>query len=524
MLGNTEPRIFTPPLRELTPETSLGFAVVDFAREMLGINLLPWEEWFFVHALEITGDASKWRFRFRKVVVMVARQNGKTMMSAVLAAYFICVLQAKRVLGTSLNLGASKEVWELFNSYIDGSPELSAEVIKHSLVNGQEGTKFTGDRKYRIASVTGSGKDKGGRGQGNDLVLLDELREHKTWQAWRATTKSTNARPHGMVFCFTNAGGQDSVVLKQLRVNAHRRLGDPDGIVSAIADKLPPIPDGIELDDTLGWFEWSAAPERGIYDVDGWCEANPSLGYGFLDERTILSDAQSDDEVGFRTEDLCQFVEAIVAKPFPGKSWELGTDSRSEIPMSAKVFFGIDISADRTITSIAACGLRSDGAWHVEVVENGIGTDWAVQWLADRADASNPLPLAWQANGAPVSSIGDRLSSMPGIDAHPLKGAELTGACGRFYDSVSACDQGTGSDVACVFHRPQPVLDMAAKVAVEKKVGDGGKVWDRRESAVDISPLMACAMAFGLATSDHEEEVTIPPSAYDDGHDMLFFT
>jgi hypothetical protein len=33
--GRVEPRIFTPPLRELTPETSYGFAVIEFARDVL---------------------------------------------------------------------------------------------------------------------------------------------------------------------------------------------------------------------------------------------------------------------------------------------------------------------------------------------------------------------------------------------------------------------------------------------------------------------------------------------------------
>ena len=35
MLGSTEPRIWTPPLRELTEETSLGFAVIKFATDVL---------------------------------------------------------------------------------------------------------------------------------------------------------------------------------------------------------------------------------------------------------------------------------------------------------------------------------------------------------------------------------------------------------------------------------------------------------------------------------------------------------
>ena len=53
LVGSEEPRIFTPPLRELTPETSLGFSVVEFAEEVLEIQLLPWQRWFLIHALEL---------------------------------------------------------------------------------------------------------------------------------------------------------------------------------------------------------------------------------------------------------------------------------------------------------------------------------------------------------------------------------------------------------------------------------------------------------------------------------------
>jgi hypothetical protein len=70
--GSTEPRIYTPPLRPLTPETSLGFEVVDFAREVLGVTLYPWQEWLLIHALELREDG---RYRFRRIIVLVARQN-----------------------------------------------------------------------------------------------------------------------------------------------------------------------------------------------------------------------------------------------------------------------------------------------------------------------------------------------------------------------------------------------------------------------------------------------------------------
>ena len=55
LLGHEAPRIYTPPLRELTPDTSLGFEMCDFA-EALGFRLVPWERWLLVHAFEIIGD------------------------------------------------------------------------------------------------------------------------------------------------------------------------------------------------------------------------------------------------------------------------------------------------------------------------------------------------------------------------------------------------------------------------------------------------------------------------------------
>lgn len=53
--GKTEPRLWTPPLRKLTQETSLGFAFCSFC-DALGVTLLPWQKWLAVHALEIVHE------------------------------------------------------------------------------------------------------------------------------------------------------------------------------------------------------------------------------------------------------------------------------------------------------------------------------------------------------------------------------------------------------------------------------------------------------------------------------------
>ena len=134
LLGSEEPRIFTPPLRELTPETSYGFSVIDFAENVLGISLFPWEEWFFVHALEANPDGS---FRFRRIVLLVARQNGKSTMAQVLALWALFVLGVGLVLGTAQSLDTSEETWAGAVQMAEECPELAEGVERIVRVNGR---------------------------------------------------------------------------------------------------------------------------------------------------------------------------------------------------------------------------------------------------------------------------------------------------------------------------------------------------------------------------------------------------
>lgn len=109
VLGSTEPRLWTPPLRELTPETSYGFDVNRFARNQLRHPLYPWQEWLTIHAGELLPDG---RPRFRIVIVLVARQNGKTEVLVVLCLYWQFIEAVPLILGTSTKLDYARESWQ----------------------------------------------------------------------------------------------------------------------------------------------------------------------------------------------------------------------------------------------------------------------------------------------------------------------------------------------------------------------------------------------------------------------------
>ncbi len=506
--GHTEPRVYTPPLRVLTPETSLGFALADFCKRVLKQPLLPWQEWLAIHALELVDGG---RFRYRTVVALVGRQNGKTLLTKALALFFLYKLHAQMVIGTAQNLDTSTASWNAAVTDIEENDLLRREFSRTLRGAGNRVLELTGNRTYKVASAT----RKSGRGLSADLVLMDELREHTDWESWGAVTKTTMAKPGALVWCISNAGDAKSVVLRHLRTQAHALLGDPDGIAADL-ELLP----GDSLDTTtLGFFEWSAEPDCLTSDREAWAAANPSLGYGFMTEGSLLSAQKTDPEDVFRTECLCQWVTARVARPFPDGSWEAGTDKASYMARDGERFFGLDVSSDRKNTSLAVCGMRNDRTWHVEVIQSRQGIGWAMDWLRSRA-AAKPVKLAVQGRGAPVSSYLADLSAIDGLELVAVEGRDLGAYCGRFYDGVAACTD--DSDAVPIHHRPQPILDDAAAVAQKRGAGDSAWLWDRQSSGVDIAPLVACTMAFGLATMGRTEtRTTTYSTAYTEDRGLI---
>ena len=499
LYGKETPRIYTPPLRELTPETSYGYSVIEFAETCLDFHPFPWERWFYIHALECLDDGS---FRFRIILLLVARQNGKSTVAQVLVLWAMFVLGVLLILGTAQNLDTSEETWEGAVNLVEESEQLAPLLDKVVRVNGKKELRVDGGHRYKVAAAT----RRGGRGKTGDVVLMDELREHLTWEAWGAVTKTTNARPDALILCMSNAGDAYSVVLRHLRYKAHMALGDPDGWCASVGDMGGGGDDGDEEDDSLGIFEWSAPPGCSKWDRGGWAQANPSLGYT-ITERVLASSAATDAERIFRTECLCQWVETIREEPFPEGAWDAGMDNEAHAAEGSELAFGIDVSGDRTHTSVAVAGWTDAGRPYVEVVAYRTGMTWPLTWLAERAPKYGRIRIAWQKRGAPVSSMAEELAAVGGVEPTEVEGRDLAAWCGRLWDSVAACLPGSDSDARPLAHRPQPALDMAAKTAATKPVGDSAWVFDRSKSPEDCSPLVACAMAYGLLTAKSEDKV-----------------
>ena len=508
MMGKTEPRIYTPPLRELTEETSLGFACIEYAKTVLRKKLYPWQEWDLIHSLEIIGElGGDWKFRFRTILNLISRQNGKTVLSEVIASFFLNVLCVDSVFGTSLSLDKAEEVWEAVVRDQETIPELSAELERVGRTNGAKRLVLTGLRQYKVGAPT----RRAGRGDSNDLVMLDEVREQRDWETWSASVASTTAKPNALVICFSNAGDPDSIVLRQLReiaiadINGTAAAGDYGGDVDA---------------SSLGLFEWSAEDGAATDDIIALAQANPALGYGNLTERALLANRKTFPESKFRSECMCQQVETILPAPFPDGAWNAGLDIKSSIAPEADLFYGIDLSADRRWTSIGVCGQREDGNYHIEVVARRVGTAWAEDWFRNRA-YKTPMRLAFQSRGAPVSGLAEQICTFQGVERMAIEGSDLTAGWGRFYDAIIANEDDERGGIR-ILHLQQPVLDLPAKTMQMRNIGGGIELPDRSKSPDDIAPLFACFVAFAAATKIEKENTKIYASAYANGAEFCF--
>lgn len=513
LYGSTEARIYTPPKRKLTPKTSLGFAMIEYANDVLKLKLYPWQEWALIHLFEIEGDIEvKWNFRFRILLLFVARQNGKTVLSKVIASFFLNVLEVKNVLGTSLSVDKSLEVLNDVIDLQETIPSLNEEIEKVIRANGGNKLILKGKRTYKIAAL---GK-KAGRGDSNDLVLLDELREHRNWESWGATLASTNARPNAVIIAFSNAGDPGSVVLRQLRSQAISEIKHDADLKMDFG--------GADVQN-LGLFEWSAEDDCDTKDPIQIAKANPLLGY-CISLSTILAEEKTMPENQYRSECLCQTVESLLPAPFPKGSWQALLDPESEIAPQSELFFGIDMSADRTTVSISVCGLRDDGNYHIECVATRRGLDWAIDWFRVRA-LKAPMKVAFQGRGAPICGLAEQICTLEGVIRMPIEGPDLTNGWTRFWDSIAAGEPVIEGEQERggikTYHLDQPVLNVPAKTMQLKNMGNGLSLPDRSKSPDDISPLFAAAMAFAAATKiDTPKEKKVYQSAYSEDYTISF--
>ncbi|MGH3863671.1 terminase [Actinokineospora sp.] len=473
VLGSTVPRLWTPPLRELTPATSFGFDVIDFADGVLAHPLDPWEQWLVVHAGELLPDG---RPRFRIVIVLVARQNGKTEVVVVLALYWQFVEAVPLVLGTSTKLDYARESWLKGVKLAEATPafdSLRPSPRWKREANGEQESWTVDDARYKIAASNA----EGGRSLTVHRLVLDELRQHHDYSAWGAAYNAMNAVSHAQAWAMSNAGDDRSVVLNDRREAALKFIESGVG------------------DPRVGLFEWSCTDEDDPLDLAALAQANPNLGRRIPSDALLGEAATAVARGGealttFKTEAMCIRVRKL-APAIDGLAWRACHVPGDLAAVRSRVAVCLDVAPDGAHATLVAAAVLADGRVRVEPVRSWTDTDTLRRDLTALLLRVRPKALGWYPSG-PAAALAADLAERPGRAAWPPKGMTVEPIKG---DMAAVC-MGLDEQVRAgrVVHDDDPLLNAHVTGAERLPRGDGWVFSRRGEGHCDAAYAVAGAV------------------------------
>ena len=443
LVGSVRPRLLTPPLRPLNRKTSRGYEMVEFA-EMIGEPLLPWQKFLAKHALELNPDGT---YRFRTVLVLVGRQNGKSQSKRLVSLWRMYMDGARTLLGVAQDVALAREQWSICQETIHACPDLEAEWGGVRNVNGDERFWLRSGARYLIKAAN----RRAGRGYSIDEVTIDELRTQTDWSAWSAISKTTMAKPNAQLWAMSNAGDDESVVLNQLR----------DAALSG-------------RDPSIGLFEWSAPDGCELDDPRAWQQANPGLGY-VISEQAIRSAFGTDPPEVFRTEVLCQRVDHLDAA-VDASAWKACADAQGSLRgQKDRLAACLDVAPDGAHATLAAAAMLTDGRVRVQVIKAWRSTDEARFQLAQVLDELAPVQFAWYPSG-PAAALAPILRARP--NSIELTGGKVGEACQGLADLATT---------RRAVHPDDPLLNAHIASSSKLHTGDGWRFTRRGAGHCDAA-------------------------------------
>lgn len=451
---------------------------------MAGLELDPWEEFVLTQSL---GERADGRWSAFEVGVVCPRQNGKNEILAARQLTGLFLLGERLQIHSAHQWDTSLEALERLLQLIEETPDFDRRVKKVSRTNGKEGIELKGGQRIRFRTRTKGG----GRGFTGDVIYLDEAMEIA--EAF-----------HGALFPTVSArsvAGDPQVWYTGSAVD--QWIHDNGVVFARIRER------GLSGDDpSLAFFEWSIEAEGPEWvdedtatEAQAWAQANPGLGIRISAEH-IAREQRSMDARTFAVERLgagdWPSTDPDDYQVISAETWARCADSSSEALDPVVVAF--DVAPNRSASAIGVAGRRKDGDLHTEVVEHGEGTGWIAERLKELQDRHKPAAIICDERGPAASLIPE--IEKAGVKLDTVNAKEHAEACGRFFD---ACEQGAKPEDeregVALRHLDNAELRAALKGAATRPLGDAW-AWSRKNSSVDITPLVACTLAVGHAPGE----------------------
>lgn len=430
------------------------------------VHLDDWQRDLICRILERYPDDYKdpelaGRLRYRQVVISMARQNGKSLLAAILSLYgLVQHCAGPLVIGVASSREQAEVVYSRTHYVVRSTPALSKRI------------KPTGTRGLKYRNGAGSYEMRASKGdalQGLPITLglADELHLMRP-EVWDSIVNGQRAQKDGLIIGITTAGDDDSILLRRLYKQGMTAVENPDS--------------------RFGFFLWEA-PEGSTIDTPGALEAaSPAIACGRIPASRVREDVRELPEVDQQRFTLNRWVSAVNGWIPPG-AWRACARSDGGIPTDARdVVFAVDKTPEWTYATITAAFKDPDGILHTEVVESM--TSPTHERLVSSCVRLSELAghATFVVDGYSLRNLARDLKGR-GLEVWSLSGAEVCTACSTSYALIVQ---------RRVSHCDDELLRLQMPRGRRKNVGEHWRI-SRPDSGGEIDSLMATVMGLYVA-------------------------
>lgn len=439
-----------------TPETVDKFVLDDWQRALIR------------HALEVypVGHPRAGQLRYRQVLVSLGRQNGKSVLGALLGMFGLILSgPGPEVISVASTVEQANIVFKRVKHVIDSNAALSAR-FRTSATRGISSTLAGRSATY----VVKTNKEASLQGIPVRVCVFDEVHICKP-ESWDAVVFGTSAQRNGLVFGITTAGDEKSTLLKRL-YETGRKAAARDG----------------DYDERFGFFLWEAPAHLRLDDPQFLITANPSIACGRLDLEQELNAIKSMPENQVRRYRGNQFVSSE-SSWLPSSTW-FGCPV-GQVPVGHTVVFGVARAQNWRAATITANVKHPDGRVSTEVVASLVNPN-----LDQLEDLCLGLwrklkPLAFLMESVDLKDLAMRLRER-GVTVEYLTAAQMMNVCSTAYALIAK---------GKVSHADDMVVNVQMPRAVAKNVGEGWRI-SRKDSIGDVDAVMATVIGlYGAETT-----------------------
>lgn len=417
-----------------------------------------------------------------EVALIACRQNIKTGFEKQAELGWLFITDERLVVHSAHEFRTAQEAFRDMDELVTGCDALRKRVKAIHRGNGDESIELVNGSRLIFKTRTKGG----GRGLSGRKVVLDEGFALQPMHMG-ALLPTLSAQPDPQVIYGSSACLADSLILHG--IVARGRAGN---------------------DPRLAYFEWCAPdpavacdlgaqcdhavdrPGCGCDKPELWQRGNTQMGrrisreYIAAERRALPPSEFGRERMGWHDAPL---TDAAVS-PLDAQAWADTVDGDVSNAPERCSLFGVEVDLDRAFASIGAAGRRDDGLLHIELVERQRGVGWLLERCKELDASHGPATFVVDGGGPAAGLIGDLEAA--GLYVITAAARDVAAAAAGLVDAVNE---------ATLRHGPQPELDAAVAGCRKRPLGDGGFAFGRRASDVDVTPLVAVALAAWLETS-----------------------